>query len=139
MRRVIGIALGLSMCFGSAVAAEQGDYLFDALKSPDFAKPYAEVTGAAKLPAWVKQGGTSSPGEPLSVNGRNLPFYSGCKPHDCPSEQILVLHDVTAHRVIGVFVHNEGEMMSPRSTQLTWLGKPSAEERQALLGKVRVD
>lgn len=139
MRRVIGIAMGLSMCFGSAVAAEQGGYLFDALKSPDFAKPYADVTGAAKLPAWVKQGGTSSPGEPLSVNGRNLTFYSGCKPHDCPSEQILVLHDVAAHRVIGVFVHNEGEMMSPRSTQLTWLGKPSGEEREALLGKVRVD
>jgi hypothetical protein len=116
--------------------AAKGPYLFDLLQRPDFNAAFANLAGAEELPEWTRQGGTSTPAQTVTVDGKLLLAAAGCKPHDCPSERIVLLYDEKTHAMWGVFARRQGEAPTDVSDgsndQLTWLGEPDDKQKDAL-------
>ncbi|MFC4764970.1 Ivy family c-type lysozyme inhibitor [Dyella koreensis] len=111
-----------------ADTAAKGPYLFDLLQRPDFSAAFAKLSGASDLPDWTRQGGTSAPAQHVVVSGKSMLVASGCKPHDCPGERIVLLYDEKTHDLWGVFAKRTGEapvdVGDTRNDQLSWLGGP---------------
>lgn len=124
----------------SGAPVAKGPYLFDLLQQPDFAAAFQALAGAKDLPEWTRQGGTSTPAQHLTVDGKDLQAASGCKPHDCPSERIVVLYDEKTHAMWGVFARRQGEapadVSDSSNDQLTWLGEPDDKLKDALKKKL---
>nr|WP_283256065.1 Ivy family c-type lysozyme inhibitor [Dyella humicola] len=108
----------------------------------DFAAAFAALSGADQLPEWPRQGGTSTPAQHVELNGRQLWLVTACKPHDCPSERILVLYDESTHVMSGVFarrkpgVADDVDSNDAANDDLTWLGAPDQAAKGLLLGKL---
>src|SRR5699024_3355115 len=79
-------------------------YLHDLMQQPDFAVAFASMDGADKLPSWVSKGGTSTPAKRVVVDSQSLLEAQACKPHDCPSQKIVLLYDDENHGMQGVLV-----------------------------------
>ncbi|WNL47762.1 Ivy family c-type lysozyme inhibitor [Dyella sp. BiH032] len=120
----------------SAEPIAKGPYLFDLLQRPDFAAAFQALAGAKELPEWTRQGGTSTPAQNVTVGSKTLQAASGCKPHDCPSERIVLLYDEKTHDMWGVFARRQGEapadVSDTSNDQLTWLGEPDEQLKDAL-------
>ncbi|HET7299932.1 MAG TPA: Ivy family c-type lysozyme inhibitor [Oleiagrimonas sp.] len=119
---------------GMKVVGSQPDrqYLHDLMQEPDFADAFASMDGAKALPAWVNEGGTAVPAKEVSVGGQSRLLAQACKPHDCPSEKIVLLYDKSGHAMQGVFVRDPAP--SPDAgisgqAQYTWLGSPDETTR----------
>lgn len=114
----------------------KGPYLFDLLQQPDFAAAFQALAGGKDLPEWTRQGGTSTPAQKVTVDGKTLQAASGCKPHDCPSERIVLLYDEKTHGMWGVFARRQGEapadVSDSSNDQLIWLGEPDDQLKDAL-------
>jgi hypothetical protein len=126
---------------GSA-ASGNGLYFDDLLKRPGFSKAFASLSGAAALPVWAREGGTATPAQTVQAEGRPMLLAAACKPHDCPSERILVLYDEHSQAMWGVFAHHP-EGLTPTTNaddhandQLTWLGGPSDGVKHLLQEKL---
>ncbi|GAA0688992.1 hypothetical protein ISN75_07700 [Dyella marensis] len=120
----------------AATPASAGPYLFDLLQQSDFAAAFHALKGAKELPDWTEQGGTSTPAQKVAVDGKSLLAAAGCKPHDCPSERIVLLYDEKTHAMWGVFARRQGEAPADVSDgsndQLSWLGEPDDQFKDAL-------
>lgn len=102
-------------------------YLHDLLEKPAFADAFHAMDGADDLPDWVSKGGTATPAQTVEVNGKALLEAQACKPHDCPSERILVLYDQDAGAMQGVFVRDsasDADAGVSDQARMTWLGEP---------------
>lgn len=124
----------------SRAAAADGPYLFDLLQRPDFAAAFQALSAARDLPEWTRQGGTSTPAQNVTADGKRLLEAAGCKPHDCPSERIVLLYDEQTHAMWGVFARRQGEapadVSDDSNDQLTWLGEPGDQLKDALKKKL---
>lgn len=124
----------------SAPPADAGPYLFDLLQRPDFAAAFQALSGARDLPDWTHQGGTSTPAQKVMVEGKSLLAVGGCKPHDCPSERIVLLYDENTHAMWGVFARRQGEapadVSDDSNDQRSWLGEPDDQLKDALKKKL---
>lgn len=139
----IEVASSISAADGAPVdtdLAAKGPYLFDLLQRPDFSAAFAKLSGASDLPDWTRQGGTSAPAQSLVVSGKPMLVASGCKPHDCPSERIVVLYDEKTHELWGVFAKRTGEapvdVGDTSNDQLSWLGGPGDDVKALLKRKL---
>lgn len=116
--------------------ASKGPYLFDLMQRPDFNAAFGALAGAKDLPEWTRQGGTSTPAQTVTVDGKTLLAAAGCKPHDCPSERIVLLYDEKTHAMWGVFARRQGEaptdVSDSSNDQLAWLGEPDDKLKDAL-------
>lgn len=94
------------------------------------------------MPAWAKQGGVATPAQQVQVDGHTLLLATACKPHDCPSERILILYDENTHAMSGLFARrkpnaaNNADSNDPANDDLSWLGAPDGESKQLLLHKL---
>jgi len=124
----------------AGVPAEAGPYLFDLLQRSDFAAAFQALSGARELPDWTHQGGTSTPAQKVTLDGKTLLTASGCKPHDCPSERIVLLYDEQSHAMWGVFARRQGEapvdVSDGSNDQLSWLGAPDDKVKDELKKKL---
>lgn len=124
----------------AAAPADAGPYLFDLLQQPDFAAAFHALSGAKELPEWTHQGGTSTPAQKVTAGGKTLLAVGGCKPHDCPSERIVLLYDEKTHAMWGVFARRKGEAPADVSDgsndQLSWLGEPDDKTKEELKKKL---
>lgn len=124
----------------AATPAAAGPYLFDLLQQGDFAAAFHALKGARELPEWTLQGGTSTPAQKVTLDGKSLLAVAGCKPHDCPSERIVLLYDEKTHAMSGVFARRQGEAPADVSDgsndQLSWLGEPDDAAKDALKKKL---
>ncbi|HEX7340019.1 MAG TPA: Ivy family c-type lysozyme inhibitor [Rhodanobacteraceae bacterium] len=116
---------------GMQVVASRPDkqYLHDLMGDSGFAQAFAAMQGSGSLPAWVRQGGTATPAQKVTVDGRQQLLAQACKPHDCPSEQIVLLYDKAGNAMQGVFVRDPSPTADARvssEAQFTWLGQPDA-------------
>jgi len=117
-------------------------YFHDLLQRPDFARAFAVLSGIDQLPPWTRQGGTSTPAEQVALNGRQPWLVSGCKPHDCPSERLLVLYDEGTHAMTGVFARRKADVSAdidsndPANDELIWLGAPDDAAKALLQQKL---
>ncbi|WP_052949569.1 Ivy family c-type lysozyme inhibitor [Dyella japonica] len=122
----------------SAGTASGLTYLYDLMQRPDFSTAFAALYGGDQLPAWASQGGVATPAQQVSVNGRTQLLATACKPHDCPSERILILYDENTHAMSGLFARrkanalNDADSNDPANDDLLWLGSPD-EASKALL------
>lgn len=112
-------------------------YFYGLLQRPDFSLAFAAMPGTGKLPAWTRHDERSTPALKVEVGGREQWLAVACKPHDCPTERILVLYDAQAHAMTGLFARRKLDAMDlgrddPTSDELTWLGLPDDETKQFL-------
>ncbi|WP_019464476.1 Ivy family c-type lysozyme inhibitor [Dyella japonica] len=117
-------------------------YLYDLMQRPDFSTAFAALSGADQLPAWAKQGGVATPAQQVVVDGHTQLLATACKPHDCPSERILILYDESTHAMSGLFARrkpnaaNDADSNDPANDDLIWLGAPDEASKQLLQHKL---
>ncbi|MDG2537579.1 Ivy family c-type lysozyme inhibitor [Dyella jiangningensis] len=112
-------------------------YFYGLLQRPDFSLAFAAMPGTGELPAWTRHDERSTPALKVEVGGREQWLAVACKPHDCPTERILVLYDAQAHAMTGLFARRKLDAMDlgrddPTNDELTWLGLPDDETKQFL-------
>jgi hypothetical protein len=112
-------------------------YFYGLLQRPDFSLAFAAMSGTSQLPAWTRHDERSTPALKVDVGGRERWLAVACKPHDCPTERILVLYDAQAHEMTGLFARRKAEAMDlagndPTNDELTWLGLPDDETKRFL-------
>lgn len=112
-------------------------YFYGLLQRPDFSLAFAAMSGTDQLPPWTRHDETSTPALKVEVGGHEQWLAGACKPHDCPTERILVLYDAQAHAMTGLFARRKTEAMDidsndPNNDELTWLGVPDNETKQFL-------
>lgn len=100
------------------VGAEGNPYLFDFVQGKETGKAYKSLIAKHNLPSWVKDGGTSTPANEITIDGRKYLALSGCKPHNCPAQSIAVLYSLDKGDIHGVF--SEYDIASDQQ-KLTWL------------------
>lgn len=100
------------------VVAESNPYLFDFVQGKETGKAYKSLIAKRNLPSWVKDGGTSTPANEITIDGRKYLALSGCKPHNCPAQSIAVLYSLDKGDIHGVF--SEYDITSDQQ-KLTWL------------------
>ncbi|ATH98580.1 Ivy family c-type lysozyme inhibitor [Alcaligenes faecalis] len=128
-RLVLGSAL-LVPFLGHAQSSESV-YLADLAKSnKQVAQQYQSLMqDVAKHASWVKDFGTASPGETVSLDGRDYQLFQGCKPHDCTSSSYVVLLDTQKQTIsYGAFVENKESGPGLASSQIQWLGNPEFDQ-----------
>ena len=117
-------------------------YLYDLMQRPDFSTAFAALYGGDQLPAWASQGGVATPAQQVSVNGHTQLLATACKPHDCPSERILILYDENTHAMSGLFARrkanalNDADSNDPANDDLLWLGSPDEASKELLRRKL---
>jgi hypothetical protein len=117
-------------------------YFGDLLQRRDFGTAFTALPGADQLPAWPRQGGTSTPAQHVELGGRQQWLVTACKPHDCPAERMLVLYDESTHAMSGVFARRKSEVADdvdsndPANDDLIWLGEPDEAAKRLLLAKL---
>lgn len=117
-------------------------YLYDLMQRPDFSTAFAALSGADQLPPWAKQGGVATPAQQVLVNGHTLLLATACKPHDCPSERILILYDESTHAMSGLFARrkphavNNARSNDPANDDVIWLGSPDGASKALLQHKL---
>jgi hypothetical protein len=112
-------------------------YFYGLLQRPDFSLAFAAMSGTDRLPSWTRHDETSTPALRVEVGGHEQWLAGACKPHDCPTERILVLYDAQAHAMTGLFARRKGDAMDidssdPTNDELTWLGVPDDQTKQFL-------
>ncbi|MBT2116948.1 hypothetical protein KK141_04875 [Dyella sp. LX-66] len=125
-------AAGSSAAAASSTAApapaeaDAVPYLSDLLERADYAAAFKALAGAKRLPAWTRDGGTNTPAEETSVDGKTLLIAQGCKPHDCATERLVLAYDEKTHQMWGVFARARSDQLeaSESNDELIWLGQP---------------
>ncbi|RAO75168.1 hypothetical protein CA260_13785 [Dyella jiangningensis] len=112
-------------------------YFYGLLQRPDFSLAFAAMSGTSQLPAWTRHDQRSTPAQRVEVAGRERWLAVACKPHDCPTERIMVLYDAQAHEMTGLFARRKVDASdltsnAPTNDELTWLGVPDDETRRFL-------
>jgi hypothetical protein len=112
-------------------------YFYGLLQRPDFSLAFAAMSGTSQLPAWTRHDERSTPALRVEVAGHERWLAVACKPHDCPTERILVLYDAQAHEMTGLFARRKVDAMDltgndPTKDELTWLGVPDDETKRFL-------
>jgi hypothetical protein len=117
-------------------------YFNELLQHQDFASAFEALSNADQLPLWTHQGGTSTPAQQVEIEGRTQVLAIACKPHDCPTERILVLYDVNTHAMSGLFARrkagaaNDVDSNDPANDDLIWLGAPDKAAKALLQQKL---
>lgn len=81
-------------------------------------KAFKDMTQGQKLPAWVVKGGTASPNQEVTIDGKKYLVLNSCKPHDCAAESIAVLYSPESKTLSGLFSQQDQKAVHQR---LTWL------------------
>lgn len=116
MKRML-IALALSCSALSAYAAESLTISHLATDKVT-AEAFKAMVGSQKLPAWVTQGGTTSPNQNVVIDGHKYVVLNSCKPHDCSAQSIAVLYSPESKVLAGVFSEVDEQSVHQK---LTWL------------------
>ena len=111
-------ALSMLLVLPITSYAADGPYLFDFIAGNETGKAYRALIAKQKLPDWVKDGGTSTPANEVTIKGVKYLALSGCKPHNCPAQSIAVLYSIDKGDIHGVY--SEYDMTNDRQT-LKWI------------------
>ena len=127
----LALASALLVPFLSHAQSSESVYLADLAKSSkQVAQQYQNLMqDVAKNASWVKEFGTASPGQTVSLDGRDYQLFQGCKPHDCTSASYVVLLDTQKQTMAhGAFVENKESGAGLASSQIQWLGNPELDQ-----------
>jgi len=133
MRRFAVTASALAVVAAAAFAlpvlparAEEGVYLFDLLKRPDYKAGWDAMLASRKgVDAWITDGeGPTTPSVDVKVGGETWTFTTICKPHDCGDNMLNVVFAPAGKPAYAMLVV-AGE--KPK-----WFGEPPKEVKKAL-------
>lgn len=116
--------------------ATEGPYLFDFAAGKETGKAYKSLIAKQGLPGWVKNGGTSSPADIITLRGERFYALSGCKPHNCPAQSIAVLYSLDKGNIYGVY--SEFDVTTAKQS-LKWMNVDPVDSRDmknALFGRL---
>jgi hypothetical protein len=105
----------------------QGLYLHMLMQKPDFASAFKAMDGSGKLPDWVKKGGTATKSTVVNIDGKDQLVAEACKPHDCPTQKVVLIYNRADRSMQGVFANDRQpgpDVGISKNAQLTWLGNP---------------
>jgi len=112
------MALIALLALPTSTLAADGPYLFEFIANKETGRAYRTLIAKQKLPDWVKDGGTSTPANEVTIKGVRYLALSGCKPHNCPAQSIAVLYAIDKGDIHGVY--SEYDMTNDRQT-LKWM------------------
>lgn len=95
------------------------------LQRGSLARAFAALDGAAALPAWVKTVHADTPSTRVRVDGKTEWLATACAPAGCRAGELLVLADLPAHVLHGVYAERSGSAVASVG-KLVWLGNPDA-------------
>ena len=137
------VPAALAACFmasGALAAPSDGDTVYprDLLKQkPELAKRYNDVVKpVTDAHEWIANGGTQTPVTEVSFGNTDYAVLSSCKPHDCASQNLVVLlpsNKTKQDAAVGALVVNAGDQgLGPQRSTIRWLGEPGRDERRFL-------
>ncbi|HEX7817470.1 MAG TPA: Ivy family c-type lysozyme inhibitor [Dyella sp.] len=103
----------------AGMQAASGAYLTDMCKkSREFKNKFALIGASKTKPDWMTScdDGVQSLSQPITLAGRAFVMFTACKPHDCGSQQIIVLYDGQALYGAAVTTDDQG---NPRQDWIT--------------------
>lgn len=118
---LVAVLAGMPML----VNAANQTYLSDFIMNKQTSQVYHQLIAGHDFPAWVKQGGTSTPASTVTLQGETWQLLSGCKPHNCPAQSIALLYSPEKGEIHGVY--SDYDQKRDRQT-LTWLNLTPADE-----------
>lgn len=123
--------LGFAAALAMPALANEGEYIFDALKHPAYRKAWAKMMAGEKaLPEWVRSGNiTATPSVVVNIDGAEYEFHNGCKPHDCGGNTLEVMFPAGGGQAWGL-LQIDGQ--PPQ-----FLGKPDGPRKIALERAIR--
>lgn len=122
-KTILAVALLLPL---SAMAAKE-QYLFDFASNKDTGKAYSALIKKENLPSWTKTGGTSTPGYEITVKGQKFTAFAGCKPHNCPAQNIAILYSPVNGEIHGLFSEYDEKT---NQQKLKWMGVKPLEQNE---------
>lgn len=83
---------------------------------------------------WIRDYGTATPAEPITIDATTYLVYRACKPHDCPSQGYAVLFDTNKQTMVaGAFIENSyRDQLNLGTSTVHWLGDTQLEHARAL-------
>jgi hypothetical protein len=130
MRKIFGLATLIATLASLPVAAAEGQYLFDVMKTPTYRHAWTEMLAGAKgLPRWIGQiagkgNYVATPGTSATIGSRTYRLFHACEAHNCAGNEFEVMFSADGSHAYGVLIDDGG---SPR-----WFGAPDAEIQAAL-------
>lgn len=128
------LLFGLSS-FGAAFASDKPVYLADlANQHPEINTSFATLMAPAiKQADWVKNFGTASPAEYIQLDGKQYAVFTGCRPHNCPSESYAALYNPTIKQfVAGAYIQNTTTNDQLSESKIIWLNGSNTDLTNAL-------
>lgn len=132
---IVAVLAGMPML----VDAVTQTYLYDFIMNKQTSQAYHQLIAGHDFPAWVKQGGTSTPADTITIKGETWQLLSGCKPHNCPAQSIAILYSPEKGEIHGVY--SDYDQKSERQT-LTWLNLDPTDDagmRKILFNRLNGD
>ncbi|KAA5944967.1 C-lysozyme inhibitor [Pantoea sp. Bo_2] len=132
---IVAVLAGMPML----VDAVTQTYLYDFIMNKQTSQAYHQLIAGHDFPAWVKQGGTSTPANTITIKGETWQLLSGCKPHNCPAQSIAILYSPEKGEIHGVY--SDYDQKSERQT-LTWLNLDPTDDagmRKILFNRLNGD
>lgn len=126
MRKSLVVAvflLGLGS-LGSTYAAQEPAYLADlASKYPEINTSFSTLMAPViKQADWVKSFGTASPAETIQLDDKKYAVFTGCRPHNCPSESYAALFNPESKQFIAAaYIQNISTDNQLTESKITWL------------------
>lgn len=135
-------ALMLSLGVGTVAAAgadeptrSNSPYLFEAVQKDAALKAaFAQaIEPELSTSPWLSEYGVASPAVSQTIDNVQYQIYSGCKPHDCPSESYAVMYDPQSQRIVaGAVVRNHFDQNQLGQSTVQWLGQTDWDQARAL-------
>jgi hypothetical protein len=130
MRLSVFLALLVASIAGAAAAAEDGSFLFDALRERPYRAAWDKLMKEVQpTPDWLMQfnrnfDGVSGPLKAVDVSGKPFRLAFVCKPQDCGDRKFEVMFDADATHAYGA--------LGGRSDPPAFYGAPPPEVQEAL-------
>ncbi len=71
--------------------------------SADTKASFTKIIKDNHLPSWILKGATETPSKVVTLDDTQYQIITGCKPHNCLSEQIAVIYSKDKNVMGGVF------------------------------------
>lgn len=130
------LALPLAMGVQITNAEPVGVYLYESVTTdPSLAKEFQRIMAPVISDApWVKTYGTMLPRTVEIIDDTTYQVYAGCKPHNCPAENYVVMYDPNTSQVsAAAFVSNQYDGSVLTDSRITWLGAPQYDLARSMV------
>lgn len=83
-------------------------YTYHFITTPKVKKSIQQAFHRSKVqvPSWLFGSSVTVPVEPIKIKGRKVIKIDSCKPHDCPSDNLVGYYDPKVNKFSGTYTKN---------------------------------